>query len=71
VAAADVRQDLVEQIPWSDSGRLEVPQVVVRVADRQVGVERFLDRQPEPIMVLGWCRHGKRAPFFASHRSPR
>ena len=37
MAAAEILEDLVEQIAWGDSTSLGVPEVVMRVADGQVG----------------------------------
>ena len=44
MAALHIRQDLLQQIARSDACGTEVPQVMVRVTNWQVGFEGFLDR---------------------------
>ena len=44
MAALYVRQDLIQQIARGDARGSEIPQVMVGVANRQVGLEGFLDR---------------------------
>ena len=66
VAAADVFEDFVEQVARGDAAGHLIPQVVVRIADRQGGLERLLDCQLEPLVIRLRCRHGERAPSPAS-----
>ena len=65
--APRVLQDLVEQIARDDAGGLAVPQVMMRVADRQVGLERLLDGQGEPVVVL---LPGGHQAFAYSNQNP-
>jgi hypothetical protein len=51
--------------------------MVVRVANRQVRLERRLDRLGKPVVVRGSRRHGERSPFVtpvpfahAAHERP-
>jgi hypothetical protein len=44
MAALHICQDLLQQIARSDACGTEVPQVMVRVTNRQVGFERGFDR---------------------------
>ena len=73
VAGPHVLQDLVEEIARDDPGGLAVPQVMMRIADRQLGLERLLDGPGEPVVVLLPRGHPRRAPgqpFRYSNQNP-
>ena len=51
VPGVDIRQEIVEQVMMDRPFVPEFPEMMVGVADRQVGLERFLDRLVDPFLV--------------------
>jgi len=59
VAARDVVEDFVEQIALRLALVALVPQVMMRIADRQLGLERRFFHLVEPRLVLRRRTHGR------------
>ena len=57
VAAVDVVQDLVQQVALLDASLPAIPQVMVRVADREIRLERVFADECEPVVVLASPGH--------------
>jgi len=52
VAAIQILEDFVHQVALGDrAARAKVPQVVVRIADRELGVQNFLGDQAQPFVI--------------------
>src|SRR5262249_17772302 len=62
VAGRHVGHDLVDQVACRRARGVLIPQVMMRVADGQIGLERGLDGLREPVVVLRACRHGGPLP---------
>src|SRR5215813_10395157 len=54
VAAPYIRQNLIEQIARGDACGPEIPQMMIRVTNRQVGLKGSLDCQREPVSIRCW-----------------
>src|SRR5262249_18064023 len=54
VAAPYIRQNLIEQIARGDACGPEIPQMMMGVTNRQVGLKGSLDYQREPVSIRCW-----------------
>ena len=51
MAAAYILEDFVQQVTWLDPFVLEIPQMMMRVADRQVGFKGVFGDLGKPFVI--------------------
>ena len=62
VAAVQILQDLVEEITVGHALVFELPKMMMRITDRQVGINRFLHHLGQPFSIRRLRRHGNSPP---------